>query len=556
MIRKKFSIIHFCLLLLVISWLFAWGPCWNPLEITCYSYSGWGDELQSYFGWITYAIESNDISIPPRISNWTWPFNAELLYADTIPILSIVFKPIFLLIKSKFQYFSLISLINILLTFWCGVKIGRFFNLKEILSCLLGIILAISPIALIRLYGHESLSLHFLIVYPITLVITRSGNIFKWSALIFFAMGIHAYYVPMISLLGLIYLGSLNRKSNRLRMKTYIISIGSFLVATIAGVILFGYQQNAFSSSKIDELWSANLLTFFDPQSYSLIFKSINIIKPYQWEGFSYFGLLISILIIASTSIYIYKLKNQLPNLKIFPYQKIYILILIVFFLIAIGSPIYIGEIKFIEKNFIFSIFEPLKYIFRATGRFIWPIYYSVTIWSYITIAKYINKKVKLIRFFSIIILIFMIETHFYVLSGLNKEMNSRHQKGVSYLASIESNKIAKTIKNNRFLINATSNPNFYSESIPIFLPQLINPNIKTNYFPRFARDHKQVIEEYTKNNCEIIESISKVMTKEELEDTLFIIKDRDIKKCSNYKFKKIISLKNENSSLYKLSLI
>ena len=190
--------IFICIVFLSFCWAYMWGICANPFQVSCFKYAGMGDHLMSYLGWISYAKDTSTALFSRSFSGWTWPISSEILYTDSIPFLSITLKPLLRLIRIDFQYFSIASLTNIIATYYCGLLIGNYFKLKISLSSLLGILLALSPIALIRIIGHESLSLHFFIVYPITLLIIRSFNQWKWGLLIFISLVTHAYFFQII----------------------------------------------------------------------------------------------------------------------------------------------------------------------------------------------------------------------------------------------------------------------------------------------------------------------------------------------------------------------
>lgn len=545
--------IFICLIFLSICWAYMWGICANPFQVSCFNYAGWGDHLQSYLGWISYAKDTNTDIFSRSFSGWTWPVSSEMLYADTIPILSIIIKPFFNLFSIDFQYFSIASLINLLATYYCGLLIGKHFKIKIGLSSLLGILLALSPIAIIRITGHEALSLHFFIVYPITLLIIRSVSNIKWSLLMFGSLGTHAYFFPIILLLK-ICSSCYNFRNNLLERRKLLILVIKDIFITVYSIALglytFGYIGNAFSSTKNDELWSANLLALIDPQDYSLIFDKLNIVRPYQWEGYSYLGVLFIILLTIASVI---KIKEKKVDIAIFPKRSSYYFILLLFLLIAIGSPIYFGENLIIKKSI---LMYPGSFLntFRATGRFMWPIYYSLVIWSFVTIAKRINYKTRLTNIFIILVLLLMTENHFFVLNDSRNQMNGHYISGQKYKKEINDSEIAKLLFKNNYFINATGNPFYLSSSIPSLMPQSINTNIMTNYYPRFARENKNFVDLYSQEPCKILTDVFDQVDDDILSSTLILMENQYIDNCNLYDFNQKLQLPNENVSIFSLS--
>ncbi len=545
--------IFICLLFLSGFWIYIWGSCSNPFQVSCFSYAGSGDHIQHYLGWISYAKDTNLDLFSRTFNGWTWPISSKILYFDSIPFLSIIFKPLLYLIGIDFQYFSIASLANILATYYCGLLIGKYFKLKIGLSSLLGILLALSPISIIRLIGHESLSLHFFIIYPITLLIIRSVNIWKWSFLMFFSLGTHAYFFPIILLFKINSYIYKIRNSSLIKHKL-LISVLKDICITISfitlGLYAFGYIGNSIYLNKIEPLWSANLLSLIDPGDFSLIFNKLDIIRPYQWEGYSYLGLLFFILLCISLILRINR-KKQL--IYIFPEKSFYIFTLFLFFFYALGSPIYLGKTEVINKS-ILMFDGSIMNTFRSTGRFMWPIYYSLIVWSYISVAMRINFNIKLKKIFIYIALILMMENYFLVFGTVRNVINNHYISGHRFKKETNNSEIAKLLRENQYFINATGRPFYLSPSIPPLMPQAINNNIMTNYFPRLARDNIEFMNFYSKGSCQILNNIFDEVKEDIIGSSIVLINNEKVNECNNYDFKNKLKLPNENISIFSLT--
>ena len=549
--------IFICILFLSVFWIYLWGPCASPFQVSCFSYAGNGDHLQHYLGWISYAKDTNINLFSRTFSGWTWPISSKILYFDSIPFLSIIFKPILNFIEIDFQYFSIASLANLIATYYCGLLIGKYFRLKICLSSLLGILLAISPIALIRITGHESLSLHFFIVYPITLLIIRSVNKWNWGFLIFFSLGTHAYFFPMVLLLKISNFIYQFRNSSLNMQKLLISLVNDILITSISiilGLFAFGYVGNSLYLNKNEFLWSANLLSLIDPWNFSLIFNKLDIVRPYQWEGFSYLGLLFFVLLTASL---ILRINKNNHHVNVFPERSFYVFFLFLFFSIALGSPIYLGENILINKSLLMhedSYMSVFMSTFRSTGRFMWPIYYSLIIWSYVIVAKRVNLSIRFRNVFVFIVIALAMENYFLVFTSVRSEINTHYISGINFEKEIKDSDLAKLLKENQYFINATGRPSYLSPDIPVLMPQAINNNIITNYHPRLARSNIEFMNFYSQESCEILNELFDRADEDLISKSLVILDNDKIAKCNDFNFEQKIQLPNENISILSLT--
>tara|TARA_E500000331_G_C17079291_1_gene636162 strand:- start:317 stop:892 length:576 start_codon:yes stop_codon:yes gene_type:complete len=183
-----------------------------------------------------------------------------------------------------------------------------------------------------------------------------------------------------------------------------------------------------------------------------------------------------------------------------------------------------------------------------------WPIYYSLVIWSFLTIAKRINYKTRLTNIFIILVLLLMTENHFFVLNDSRNQMNGHYISGQKYKKEINDNEIAKLLFKNNYFINATGNPFYLSSSIPSLMPQSINTNIMTNYYPRFARENKNFVDLYSQEPCKILTDVFDQVDDNILSSTLILMENQYIDNCNLYDFNQKLQLPNENVSIFSLS--
>ena len=199
--------------------------------------------------------------------------------------------------------------------------------------------------------------------------------------------------------------------------------------------------------------YKLNLLSAFDPGSnfnmWSFILPDIKLTSLEQAEGFNYFGLGSLIIILLSIIIYILS-KSKFTYLK---KNFIFIFSSIFFTVIALSNKISFGNIEILNIEFNNYILAGLS-IFRASGRFFWPVYYLILIFSLVFLYKNIsiNKYVTLI---CTCILIQIID-----ISGAIKNYSETINKNVVN----DNEDLNYLFQNNKYLVSASSsnyNTNF-----------------------------------------------------------------------------------------------
>jgi len=138
--------------------------------------------------------------------------------------------------------------------------------------------------------------------------------------------------------------------------------------------------------------YKLNLLSAFDPGSnfntWSYILPDIKLTTLEQAEGFNYFGLGSLIIILLSIVIYIV-CKSKFYYIK---KNFIFIIASIFFTIIALSNKISFGNVEILNIELNKYILAGLS-IFRASGRFFWPVYYLILIFSLVFLYKNISKR-------------------------------------------------------------------------------------------------------------------------------------------------------------------
>ncbi len=479
-----------CLILLVLFWRWLWGDCWSPINPSCATAPQHADNVQHYYAWAAYSRGTLSTWLPPRFSNWTWPQEVPLIFGDTIPIASILLAPIARVSGHSTQYFSFVSLVNFVCSYLCGAWIGRHFNLRAYSAAFIGIAMALSPVAIYRASGHEALSLHAIIIFAIALTIKRIRSLPAWSALIFVALGTHAYYFPIVFSLGVFSQLACDESDIQCRqsaMHSGVKRLSILVAITILSLLVYGYIPNSAELDPGGGTWSANIFALLDSQSHSFIAKPLDRIDPYQWEGFSYLGWLgITALILSAGAIICSVNNGHNDHQAIFPRPRCYWTLITLFAVFSLGNTWFIGSHKVIEVSDDLPLINHMFSTFRATGRFMWPMYYSILLWGMLSAMRSTRVPKSLTIFFALLLL----ESHVPMALFIRQDFASHYREGQEWQQRLDSNQdpLINTLKNAQLFLNLTGDPRFETDSLPSFIPQAINPTIATNYKPYLAR--------------------------------------------------------------------
>ena len=173
-------------------------------------YIGWlvgrFDPIQHYLGWDFF-----------RNSAWTFPIglsptfgldiSSSIVYADSIPLMAIIFKGLDKLLPLNFQYFGIWLLICFLLQAYFGWLLANIFCNSKLSKIAVTILFTISPQLLWRLNTHagvhNALASHFLILAGIFLNLRKgeSHRYFYWMLLFVASLTINFYFLLITSLL-------------------------------------------------------------------------------------------------------------------------------------------------------------------------------------------------------------------------------------------------------------------------------------------------------------------------------------------------------------------
>ena len=446
--------------------------------------------------WLTlYDSKSDFLALKFFLNDkWRFPIGLNPNYGDlqnsivfsgAVPLLSFIFKIFKNYLPYNFHFFSIWIMICFSLQYFFSYKIIHYLTKKTYYSLIAAIFFVISPILIHRLGIHLTLSAHWIILAALYLEIFKDQKFLlsKKSFLLIISSLIHFYFTIMLIIINAVF--SVEKLYIKKNFKLFLKENLFLFTPLILTMFLFGY----FVLPPSDSLgfgygfYKANLLTFFDSSpdnsinTWSLFLPDIyNSVGEY--EGFGYFGLGILILfLILVFFIYVNYSKIIKKNL-------IYLIISLLFLIIAFSNSINFGSYQILNFELPIFMYAPLS-IIRASGRFIWPTYYLILIFSF-----YAFYKLRFKTFYLLLLLVIQIID---LTPGINKSLilkKSLVEK--EFLKDPVWSLVSNNFKN---IISTYTTNN--SNNFPIISTLLIEEKFdKTNFF-RLGRYNREAASIY-----------------------------------------------------------
>lgn len=355
---------------------------------------GKGDLSQHYFGWCFFR--NSDWLFPIGCADTlSWPLSSSVIYTDSIPLFALLFKALRGLLPATFQYFGWFGLLVYFFQGAVGALLVKRLTGPTLYALLASLLFILSTTMTQRIFTHTSLSAHFVILLCLLMLLTDRHperlwrNVVIWSLLVMLAAGLHFYFVPMVMLFLLFYAIKNQLRSHRWGQFVALFFIPT-AVAALTTWLLGGFTSEvapmrSVSSNKLGEA-SANLNTFYNSFGWldtPLYHRpAAPCAADFQYEGFGYLGMGVLIglclLIIAVAVNLVWPLpcfrKTGMRAIKR-PNMWMSASIAAIFFVVALSPEVsFNGQVLFSYP--VLKPVETVWSIFRASGRFIWPVVY------------------------------------------------------------------------------------------------------------------------------------------------------------------------------------
>ncbi len=341
-----------------------------------------GDHAQYVSGY--YAFRDSPWRLPIL---WTdrlnYPGGVVIGNTDSIPLAALLFKPFRSLLPADFHYFGLWYLVVYILQSIGALFLVRQIGLSRWRYGLLASCFALLVPAFIYRSGHTALMTHGLLLFALGLYfqVTRGDAGLKpsrfwyifWMLLAAASFLIQPYLTAMIlpvywaALLDMPHVKGAGRKLILAGIAPILILAAVFIIfwyilGSQPGGAVYGYG-----------VYSLNLLSPFVGGTL-IHWGSQFLSKPLQiWEGRNYFGLGVMGIILAAVWLQRSRFRQVLLRHR---YLGILFIALIIY---ALSNEVYAGQLLvFRYPDWLAGYVRLLSDYFRVSGRFFWPVGYTI----------------------------------------------------------------------------------------------------------------------------------------------------------------------------------
>lgn len=357
----------------------------RPLNVSddLWIFSGYADRdiVQHYAGWLFYRDAA--IEFPLCFTTAiNYPFGASIIYSDSLPLLSIIFRFLSPILPETFQFFGIWVFLCFVLQGVFASKLLDVFS-KSLFTNIVGTVLFVfSPVMIERCFRHTSLASQFLILASLYLYFKnkKEGYRYRWGyvALSVLSALIHPYFLPMV--FAVLFADLLE---HAIKTKEFLKSLG-FLLLNFAAVAFslfsIGYFKNVSGGNHSGYgLFNFNFNSLFNPESkhgfiWSRILPTWDTV--YINENFLYLGLGM-LIALAAAGIYLlvtFKKTKPLKYIKSYPVLFFSACCLTIF---AVSNVITINDSRIILFELSGALGE-FANTFRSSARMFWPVYYLI----------------------------------------------------------------------------------------------------------------------------------------------------------------------------------
>jgi len=391
---------------------FLWCYGLAALDGTYVDWLASGDRSQTFLGWHFYRRA--DLSFPlgaiPRLA---YPVGSSLAYSDAIPWFALLLAPLSPLLPETYQIAGLWLLLAYALQ---GVL--AFVVLERLLGdraiALAGSALIVTSPALARRGGHLSLCAHWLLLAALAAFLaTRNERdvrrfLLWWLPLLIVAGGTHPYLTAMTLALALAAcangtpLARLRLRDtggthdDRSWMRTVALRLVAVVATTSLSLYAFGYiGAPTLSAGGFGEL-STHLLAFVDPDGGSRLLPDLPSLASREGHGFLGAGTLLLLGIAATARLLrrtsapasaAARLRVELAGMRLLA------LAMVGLAAYALGPRIFAASLEVATLRGFYASLEPLPSIFRASGRFLWPLHLAVMLGAVVLVATTLRRR-------------------------------------------------------------------------------------------------------------------------------------------------------------------
>ena len=363
----------------------------NPLNINWIAATQDVDFWAGYLSWEQFRKTPWGIPLAenPRVGE---ELSGSIIHSGGIPLFEIPLKGINAFLPETFQYFGIWTLFCFVAQAIAGWKISGLIFKSSVVRHMVAIALLFSPIFLNRVNWHQGLIAQFFILIAIYLVFRKDVRVpfLYWGVLLACSFLVHGYIAVMVTLMFLTSILDAFIK-NRLTIRDFIKGLFGCTPGVLTSLWISGYfmiGQTGLNSGWPNWLWKMDLLQPLNFAGWSHSLSWLQESQVGNLEGFAYLGAWPIALSLIALAINRGSLNLIFENARNYPS---FVLLLFAFFLFSLSNKVTLGRKEFNYQ--IPSFMEGYYGIFRASGRFFWPVYYLIIIIALFLLKKSIKEQ-------------------------------------------------------------------------------------------------------------------------------------------------------------------
>ncbi len=366
--------------LLGLAWFIALGggPALDPTHL---DWLGWGDWTKSVLGW--WFFRDAPWSFPlGRTPDLMPPLLTTVGFTDSNPWVSVLLKPFTRVLPRDFQFIGIWLAACLALQGFMGVKLMSVITPRASHQMIGAAFFVLAPVLVFR-FGHDALCAHWMVTALLWLHLRPCPDAHSaWRTLRIalllnvLAAGTHPYLAVMVFALSTALLIGMVWPTRRLGWRQVGLAFLGGSLAVGAVFLLFGYVGQGVSGATSGfGVYSADMLSLFNPMGWSRILPWLPA-QEGQYEGFGYLGTGVLVLALAALlgrpSVWwreaCTRVRAHAPLMGI-------VMLLALF---AFSTTMTLGGVTVLTMRKLAAPLMPVVGMFRASGRFIWPLHYVV----------------------------------------------------------------------------------------------------------------------------------------------------------------------------------
>jgi hypothetical protein len=358
---------------------------------------GWvlhgGDTATHLFGWLFFRGEPWQLPLGAYFG-YLHPVGSAVALTDSMPWIAFVLKPFSAWLPVDFQYIGAWMALCFSLQGVMGALLMRRFSSDAWCRAFGGVLIASSP-ALLWRTAHDTLVAHWLILGMLALYLRAPGDargartVALALLLLLFSAGIQPYLAVMVWILLLALVARMVIDHALGRWSAAVIIAGSIALLSAAfaaiGVVGHGATTRAHGFGH----YSADLLTFVNSMGRSSFLPPLRQ-GPGQYEGFAYLGA--GVLFLGAVTLVTAVRRRHPPVFAMARFVPLMTAVLVMA-AYALSMHVTMGGRVVMDLR---GLYGPVMFVtdaFRASGRFVWPLYYVLVLGVIVAIVRCLPRR-------------------------------------------------------------------------------------------------------------------------------------------------------------------